>query len=152
MAVKAIPENYPRVMPYLAIDGASDAIAFYRTVLGATERMRMGAPGDKVGHAELEIGDSVVMLADVFPEAGNKAPKTLGGTPVTMMVYVEDVDGVFKTALDNGASEVQAPADQFYGDRTATFEDPWGHRWHVATHIEDLSEEEMGRRAAEAMG
>src|SRR5947199_8890475 len=152
MAVKAIPENYPRVMPYLAIDGASDAIAFYRTVLGATERMRMGAPGDKVGHAELDIGDSVIMLADIFPDAGNKSPATLGGTPVTLMVYGEDVDGVLKTAIDNGASEVQAPADQFYGDRTAAYEDPWGHRWHLATHIEDLTEEEMAQRAAAAMG
>jgi PhnB protein len=150
--VKPIPEDYPRVMPYLSVDGASDAIAFYRAVLGAEERVRMGAPGDKVGHAELAIGDSVIMLADIFPESGNTAPKTLGGTPVSLMVYVEDVDGVFKTALDNGAKELRPVADQFYGDRTGSFEDPWGHHWHVATHVEDVAEEEMAKRAAAAMG
>ena len=150
--VNPIPDDYPRVMPYLSVDGASDAIDFYRTVFGATERVRMAAPGDKVGHAELEIGDSVVMLADVFPDAGNKTPKALGGTPVSVMVYVEDVDACFQRALDNGATATRKVEDQFYGDRAGQFEDPWGHVWFVATHVEDVPPEEMDRRAAEMMG
>jgi PhnB protein len=150
--VQPIPTGYPRVMPYLGVDGAADAIEFYRTVFVATERMRMAAPGNKIGHAEIEIGDSVVMLADVFPEAGNKTPKELGGTPVTVMVYVEDVDACFQRALDNGASATRKVEDQFYGDRSGQFEDPWGHLWYVATHVEDVPEDEMERRAAEMMG
>lgn len=150
-AVKPIPDGSPQVMPYLIVDGASDAIAFYRSVLGATERFRMDGPGGTVGHAELSIGDSVIMLADAPPQSEQKSPKALGGTTVSLLVYVEDVDGVFKTALDNGAKELRPVADQFYGDRTGLFEDPWGHQWSVATHVEDVAEDEMARRAAEVM-
>ncbi len=150
--VKAIPEDYPRVIPYLAVQGGSEAIDFYTKVLGATERMRMPAPDGKIGHAELEIGDSMIMLADEFPEAGNKSPKTVGGTSVTIMVYVEDVDATYEKALDNGATAVNKVEDQFYGDRSGTFEDPFGHRWHVSTHVEDVPPDEMAKRAAAAMG
>jgi PhnB protein len=150
--VKPIPDDYPRVAPYLSVDGASDAIAFYGTVLGATERVRMPGPDGKVGHAELDIGDSVVMLADVFPDMGGRSPKDIGGTPVTLMVYVDDVDACFQRALENGATELRKVEDQFYGDRAGSFEDPFGHHWHVASHIEDISPEEMGKRAAAAMG
>jgi PhnB protein len=150
--VKAIPDNYPRVTPYLSIAGASDAIEVYKSVLGAEERVRMDAPDGKIGHAELAIGDAMIMLADEFPDMGGKSPKTVGGTPVTLMVYVEDVDAVYQKALDNGASAVRKVEDQFYGDRSGTFEDPFGHHWHVASHVEDVSPEEMQKRAREAMG
>ncbi len=150
--VKPIPEGYPRVTPYLIVDGASAAIDFYCAVLGATERMRMGGPEGRVGHAELEIGSGLVMLADEFPGMGQRSPKSLGVSPVTVSVYVEDVDAVFARALEAGAKEVRAVENQFYGDRTGQFEDPFGHLWSVATHVEDVSPEEMGRRAAEAMG
>ena len=143
-----IPDGYPRVTPYLIVDGASAAIDFYRDVLGATERMRMPAPGDKIGHAELDIGDSVVMLADEAPEVDARAPKSVGGSPVLLHVYVEDVDAVFDRALAAGAKELRAVEDKFYGDRSGEFEDPFGHRWSVATHVEDVSEEEMERRMA----
>jgi PhnB protein len=149
--VKPIPDGYPQVMAYLSIDGAAAAIDFYRTVLGAEERLRMGGPDGKVGHAELEIGDSVLMLADEFPGMGAPSPKALGGTPVTVMVYVEDVDKTFATALGAGATEIRAVEDQFYGDRSGQFEDPFGHRWNVATHVEDVPPAEMAKRAAEAM-
>ncbi len=149
--VKPIPDDYPRVMPYLSVIGATQAIDFYRDVLGAEERMRLAGPDGKLGHAELEIGDSVIMLADEFPEMGGRSPKTLGGTPVTLMVYVEDVDAVFARALQRGATEVRALQDQFYGDRSGVFEDPFGHRWNVATHIEDVSEADMEVRAAQAV-
>lgn len=150
--VRPIPEGYPRVMPYLSIDGAGAAIDFYTAVLDAKERMQMPGPDGKVGHAELEIGDSIIMLADESPDMGNKSPKSLGGTPVSMMVYVEDVDATFAKALKAGATEVQPIEDKFYGDRSGSFEDPWGHQWHVATHIEDVSPEEMDKRVAELMG
>jgi PhnB protein len=149
--VKPIPDDYPRVMPYLSVIGAAEAIDFYRDVLGAEERMRLAGPDGKLGHAELEIGDSVIMLADEFPEMGGRSPKTLGGTPVTLMVYVGDVDAVFARALQRGATEVRALQDQFYGDRSGVFEDPFGHRWNVATHIEDVSEADMEVRAAQAV-
>lgn len=147
--VKPIPEGYPQVMPYLAVDDANAAIDFYSTVFGATERMRMGAPGGKVGHAELQIGDSLLMLADEFPDMGSISPKTVGGTPVTIMVYVDDVDAAFKRALQAGAKELRPLENQFYGDRTAQFEDPFGHHWNISTHVEDVSPEEMQRRMAE---
>lgn len=150
--VKPIPDGYPQVTPYLCIDGASAAIAFYRKVLGATERMRMPAPDGRIGHAELQIGDSVIMLSDEYPEMDMRGPKALGGTAVTMSVYVEDVDAVFDRAVNAGAKALRPVADQFYGDRTGTFEDPFGHRWSVGTHVEDVSPEEMAKRAAEAMG
>ena len=149
--VKPIPDGYPQVMAYLSIDGAAAAIDFYRTVLGAEERLRMGGPDGKVGHAELQIGDSVLMLADEFPGMSAPSPKALGGTPVTVMVYVEDVDKTFATALGAGATEIHAVQNQFYGDRSGQFEDPFGHRWNVATHVEDVPPAEMAKRAAEAM-
>ena len=147
-----IPEGYPRVTPYLIVDGASAAIDFYCSVLGATERMRMGGPDGKVGHAELEIGNSVVMLADEHPKMGAVGPKTVGGTPVSLHVYVEDVDSVFEQAIQSGAEELQPLEDKFYGDRSASFEDPFGHHWNVATHVEDVPADEMEKRAAEAAG
>lgn len=150
--VKPIPEGYPRVTPYLCVDGAERAIEFCCRVLGATERMRMPSPGGKIGHAELELGGSVIMLSDEYPEAGVRGPKSVGGTPVTIGVYVEDVDSVFERALQAGATELRAVADQFYGDRSGQFEDPFGHRWSVATHIEDVPADELAKRAAEAMG
>ena len=149
-AVQAVPDGYPQVTPYLCIDGAAEAIEFYAKVFGATERMRMGGPDGKVGHAELQIGDSVVMLSDEFPEMGARSPKSVGGTPVTLSMYVEEVDRVFERALQAGATALRPPEDQFYGDRNGQFEDPFGHRWSVATHIEDVSPDEMAARAAEA--
>jgi PhnB protein len=150
--VNPIPEDYPRVTPYLYIEGASAAIDFYTKVLGATEVVRMDGPDGKVGHAELKIGDSVIMLADAFPDMGSKSPKAYGGTPVSLYVYVEDVDSVFAQAVGAGATEVRPVENQFYGDRSGGFEDPFGHQWYVATHVEDVPPEEMEKRAAEAMG
>lgn len=149
---KPIPDGYPQLSPYLCIDGAAAAIDFYATVFGAKERSRMPAPGGRVGHAELQLGDSLIMLSDEWPEMGNLSPKSVGGTPVTLSVYVDDVDDVFTRALQSGATEVRPVENQFYGDRMGLLEDPFGHRWSVATHVEDVSPEEMGRRAAEAMG
>ena len=145
--VNAIPEGYPQVIPYLYVDGAAAAIDFYGKVIGTKERMRMGGPDGKVGHAELQLGDSVIMLADEFPDMGAKSPKSVGGSPVTISLYLEDVDGVFKKAIAEGATELRPPSDQFYGDRTAQFEDPWGHRWNVGTHVEDVPPDEMEKRA-----
>jgi PhnB protein len=147
----AIPDNYPRVTPYLIVDGASDAIDFYAKVLGATQRGRMDGPDGRVGHAELEIGDSLVMLADEMPQMGITGPKTIGGTPVTLHVYVEDVDTVFEAAKQAGATPTRELEDRFYGDRSGQFEDPWGHRWDVASHVEDVAPEEMEKRAREVM-
>ncbi len=150
--VQPIPEGYPRVTPYLHVNGAEAAIGFYKDILGAEERMRMPAPEGKVGHAELEIGESIIMLADEFPDMGIRGPKTIGGTPVTLHVYVEEVDAVFDAALAAGGTSVRPLENQFYGDRTGQFEDPFGHRWNVASHVEDVSPEEMERRMSEAMG
>jgi PhnB protein len=150
--VKPIPEGYPQVVPYLSVEGGEAAIDFYTLVLGATERMRMPAPGGRIGHAELQLGDSVIMLADVFPEAGQRSPKALGGTPVTISVYVEDVDAAFDRAIKAGATQLRPVEDQFYGDRTGVFEDPFGHHWSISSHIEDVPPDEMARRAAAAMG
>jgi PhnB protein len=146
--VDPIPSIYPRVSPYLSVDGADKAITFYCDILGAVERARMGGPDGKVGHAELEIGSSVIMLADSFPDMGAPTPAALGGSPVTIMVYVADVDDVFARAIKAGAKEIAPVQDQFYGDRSGQFEDPFGHRWNVASHVEDVSPEEMEKRAA----
>jgi len=150
--VNPLPDNYQRVNPYLAIDGAADAIEFYKAVFGATERMRISDPSGKIGHTEIEIGDSVVMISDEFPDMNVLGPLTVGGTPSWMMVYVPDVDAVFAKAMELGATEEMAVDDQFYGDRLGQFVDPWGHRWGVATHIEDIAPDEMEKRAAEMMG
>ena len=150
--VKPIPDGYPRVMPYLHIDGAAAAIDFYGEIFGAKERMRMPGPDGKVGHCELELGDSVIMLADEFPEMGAQSPKTIGGTPVTVMVYVDDVDTVFDRAVKAGATSLRPVEDKFYGDRGGEFEDRWGHRWSIATHIEDVAPDEMARRVAALEG
>jgi PhnB protein len=149
--VKPIPDDYPRVTPYLIVDGADAAIDFYRTVLGATERMRMPMPDGRVGHAELEVGDAMIMLADENPDMDVHGPKSVGGTPVTLHVYVEDADSVFERAVQGGAKALRAVEDRFYGDRSGQFEDPFGHRWNVASHVEDVPADEMSRRASEAM-
>ena len=150
--VKPIPEGYPQVCPYLCCDGAADAIDFYCNVFGATERMRMPAPGGKLGHAEIQIGDAVIMLADEHPDGGFRSPKAIGGTPVTISVYVADVDEVFDRAVKAGAQELRPVETQFYGDRSGQFEDPFGHRWNVASHVEDVAPDEMERRMNEMMG
>ena len=150
--VNPIPDDYPRLMPYLHLDGAEAAIAFYSKVLGSTERLRMPAPGGKIGHAELDLGDSVLMLADEFPEMDIRGPNAFGGSAVTMNVYVEDVDQVYETALAEGAEALRPPEDQFYGDRMAQFRDPFGHRWSISARTEILTPEEMEKRAAETMG
>jgi PhnB protein len=149
--VKRIPDGYPRLSPYLCVDGAAKAIEFYTSVFGAKERMRIPAPGGRIGHAELQVGDALIMLADEHPEMQFVGPKKVGGTPVTLSLYVEAVDEVFARALRAGAKSVRPVADQFYGDRTGQFEDPFGHRWSVATHVEDVSPAEMAKRAAKLM-
>lgn len=149
--VKPIPDGYPRVTPALYVDGAAEAIEFYVAVLGATERMRMHTPDGRVAHAELEVGDSLIMLADEMPGMGVLSPTSVGGSPVALNIYVEDVDTVFQQALDAGATELRPVQDQFYGDRSGQLEDPFGHRWSIATHVEDVSEEEMAERAGAAM-
>jgi PhnB protein len=146
-----LPSGYPQISPYLHIDGASAAIDFYVSVFGARERMRMPDSDGRVGHAELEIGDSLIMLADEYPDRGIRGPKAIGGSPVTISVYVEDVDGVFERAVNAGAKSLRPVENQFYGDRTGQFEDPFGHLWSVATHVEDVPPEEMEKRAATAM-
>jgi PhnB protein len=150
--VKPIPDDYPRVSAYLHIDGASAAIAFYEKVLGAKERMRMGGPDDKVAHAELQVGDSVIMLADEFPDMNVLGPRSIGGTPVSLMVYVEDVDATFERAISEGATSLQPVEDKFYGDRSGQFEDPFGHHWTVSSHVEDVAPDELMERAAQAGG
>jgi PhnB protein len=150
MPVKPIPDGYRSVTPYLALKQAADAIEFYRRAFGAKERMRIAAPGGKVGHAELEIGDSVIMLADEFGEMEFRGPASLGGTSVSLHLYVKDVDASFHKATAAGAKVLREVEDQFYGDRTGSVRDPFGHVWHLATHKEDLSREELERRAKDA--
>jgi PhnB protein len=149
--VKPIPDGYHTATPYLIVKGAAQAIDFYKAAFGATELMRMEAPGGKIGHAEIKIGDSPIMLADEHPEMGAISPTTLGGATVHMLLYVEDVDTAFPRAVEAGAEITRPVQDQFYGDRSGTLKDPFGHSWTIATHVEDVSEEEMQRRAAEAM-
>ncbi|MBL1077822.1 VOC family protein [Nocardia sp. 2] len=150
--VNPIPEGYPAVCPALAVDGAAQAIDFYKHVFGAAERFRMPGPDGKVAHAELQFRDSVIMLGDPAPEMGFLDPKAVGGTPVNLYAYVDDCDAAFAAALTAGAKELQAPATQFYGDRVGVFEDPWGHRWSVSTHVEDVTPEEMDKRMADMQG
>ncbi|MGH2997023.1 MAG: VOC family protein [Gaiellaceae bacterium] len=151
MAVKPIPEGYHTVTPYLAVDDAAEAIEYYKKVFGAKERARMEAPDGKIGHAELEIGDSLVMLSDPFPQATTRSPKELGGTTASVFMYVKDVDAVVKQAVDAGATVTMEVADQFWGDRFGTVQDPFGHLWSIATHVEDVPPEEMAERAKAAM-
>ena len=146
--VKSIPEGYHALTPYLVVNDASRAIEFYKEAFGAQELMRFDAPGGKVGHAELKFGDSVLMLSDECDEAQQRSPQALGGTPVGLMLYVEDVDAVVDRAVSAGAKLVRPVKDQFYGDRTGGVADPFGHSWYVATHVEDVSPEELQRRVA----
>lgn len=144
--VKPIPEGYHNITSYLVIKGAAAAIDFYKQAFGATEIMRMPQPDGRVGHAELKFGDSVVMLADEYPEMQVVGPKTLGNTSVGLLLYLDDVDKAVERAVSLGAIIKKPIADQFYGDRTGTIEDPFGHKWTLAVHIEDVSQEEMQRR------
>ena len=148
--VKPIPEGHPAVSPYLIVDGAARALQFYRKAFGAQELMRHAGPDGRIGHAEIRIGDSIVMLADEHPEINARGPKAFGGSPVALHVYVRDVDAVARQAIGAGAKVVRPVQDQFYGDRNGTLEDPFGHQWHLSTHIEDVSPAELRRRAAQA--
>jgi PhnB protein len=145
---KSIPEGYHTATPYLIIKGAAKAIEFYKKAFGAKEMMRMSQPDGRIGHAEIKIGDSPIMLADEFPEMGARSPQSLGGSPVSILLYVENVDAFAKQAVTAGTKVVRPVKDQFYGDRSGSFEDPFGHQWHIATHVEDVAPEEMHKRAA----
>ncbi len=148
MPVNPIPDGYPAVIPSLSIDGAADAIDWYTKVLGATERMRMTGPDGRVGHAELELPlGGLLMVNDEYPEMEFNGPKKFGGSPVAINVYVDDIDAVFKAAIAAGATSTREPENQFYGDRSGQFTDPWGHRWSVGTHVEDVAPDEMAERA-----
>jgi PhnB protein len=151
MSIKPVPEGYRTATPYLIVKGAAEAIEFYKRAFGATEMLRMADPQGKVGHAEIRIGDSVIMLADEHPGMGYRGPHTLGGSSVSILLYLEDVDDVFERAVQAGGKVLRPVADQFYGDRSGTLEDPFGHVWTVATHVEDVAPEEMKRRAETAM-
>ena len=146
--VKPVPEGYHTATPYLVVRGAAKAIEFYTQAFGATELLRMPGPDGRIAHAELKIGDSVIMLTDESPEMGSKSPQTLGGTAGSVFLYVDDVDTTFKRATAAGAKELSAPQDMFWGDRFGKLIDPFGHEWGVATHVEDVTEEEMGKRMA----
>jgi len=145
---KAIPDGYHTATPYLIVKGAAQALDFYKRAFGATEKMRMDGPGGKVMHAEIKIGDSPIMLADEFPQMNALSPQALGGSPVFLLLYVQDVDGMVAQATAAGAKIVKPVQDQFYGDRSGTLSDPFGHLWTIATHKEDVSPEEMQKRMA----
>jgi PhnB protein len=149
MAVKPIPDGYHAVTPYLIVKGAANAIEFYKKAFGASEIMRFDGPDGRIGHAEIKIGDSPVMLADEYPDMGHRSPQSLGGTGVSLMVYLEGVDAVFQRAIAAGAKQLQPVKNQFYGDRSGTLQDPFGHVWTVSTHVEDIAPDELARRAAE---
>jgi PhnB protein len=151
MAVKPVPDGYHTVTPYLIMKDAARALEFYKAAFGAVELMRMPAPGGKIGHAEIRIGDSPVMLADEFPEMDARGPQSLGGSAVGLMLYVEDADAVFNRAVSAGATVQRPMKDQFYGDRSGTLVDPFGHVWTIGTHKEDVPPDEMKRRSEEAM-
>jgi PhnB protein len=150
--VNHIPDGYHSVTPYLIVGDATRALEFYKSVFGASEVMRMSAPGGKIGHAEIQIGNSKIMLADEHPEMGCRGPKAFGGSPVSIHLYVEDVDAVFNRAVAAGAIVRSPVKDQFYGDRSGNVEDPFGHVWHISTHKEDLSPEEIRKRVAALSG
>lgn len=151
MAVSAIPKGYHSITPYLIVNGATKAIEYYRQVFNAELIMQMPLPDGGVAHAEIQIGDSNIMLSDMCPEINFKSPDELGGTPVSIMLYVEDVDAVFAKALELGATEVRPIHDQFYGDRAGSLQDPFGHVWTIGTHKEDVSEDELNKRMADLM-
>jgi PhnB protein len=151
MAVKPIPEGYTTPIPYLTVDDAEAAIEYYKKAFGAKERTRMLMPDGKVGHAELEIGQSIIMLSDPFPQASTRSPKELGGTSASIFLFAEDVDAVVKRAVDAGATVTMEVADQFWGDRFGSITDPFGHVWGIATHVEDVAPEEVAERAKAAM-
>jgi PhnB protein len=151
MSVKPIPEGYRTITPYLAVEDAAEAIDYYKKAFGAKERGRMEAPGGKIGHAELEIGDSLVMLSDALPQFSTRPPTELGGTSASVFMYVEDVDAVVKQAVDAGGTVTMEVADQFWGDRFGSLQDPFGHLWSIATRVEDVPPEEMAERAKAAM-
>ena len=146
--VKPIPDGYHTATPYLIIRGAAKALDYYKKVFGATELMRMAQPDGRIGHAEIRIGTSVIMMADEFPEMGACSPQHYGGTPVSILLYFPDADRVFREAVASGANVLKPMQDQFYGDRTGTLTDPFGHQWTIATHIEDVTPEEMEKRMA----
>ena len=147
MAVQPIPQGYHSVTPYLSIEGAADAIGFYEKAFDATESIRLVAPSGEIAHAEIRIGDSAIMLADPCEGGAFHSPRSLGGATVGLHVYVADVDALFAQAVEAGARVVEPVKDRFYGDRTGTLEDPFGHVWFLATHKEDLTTEEINRRA-----
>ncbi len=149
--VKSIPDGYHSITPYLIVQGAAEAIDFYMCAFGAKELVRMGAPGEKIGHAELQIGDSRIMMADEHPEMNVLAPQVPGNSGVGICLYVANVDDIVKQAIDAGATVARPLANHFYGDRSATLIDPFGHKWTIATHVEDVTPEEMERRMAEMM-
>jgi PhnB protein len=151
MAVKPIPEGYHTLTPYIEIENAGEAIEFYKRAFGAKEQVRMDAPGGRIGHAELEIGDSLLMLADPFPQSSIRTPKDLGGTTVNLFMYVEDADAVVQQAVDSGATVTRPVENMFWGDRFGIVTDPYGHTWSIATHVEDVSPEEMEERSKAAM-
>jgi PhnB protein len=146
--INPIPLGYHSITPYLSIKGAAAAMEFYKKAFGAVELVNMPAPGGLVGHAEMRIGNSMIMLADECDEAQNKSPQSLGGTPVTLLIYTENCDETFKAAVSAGAKVVREPADMFYGDRSAGVLDPFGHSWFIHTHIEDVTPEQMESRLA----
>ena len=149
MTVQPIPAGYHSVTPYIIVHDAQAAIEFYKNAFGATEVLRLAAPDGAIVHAEVKIGDSHVMLAGEHPEFGAISPKTLGGSPVSLMIYCEDADAMFQQALSAGGTEKRPVQDQFYGDRSGIVEDPFGHSWSIATHIEDLTQEEIDARFAQ---
>lgn len=149
MAIQPIPQGYEGLMAYIILRDAGKAIEFYKKALGATEKLRMPMPDGKIGHAELQIGPSVLMLADECPEAQAKSPQSLNGTTFAFVLYVSNVDAAFQRALDAGGKVLQKLENKFYGDRAGSFVDPYGHQWCLMQHIEDVSPEEMGRRMAE---
>jgi PhnB protein len=151
MAVKPIPDGYHSVTPYLIVDDGAAALEFYKKAFGAVETLRIPAPGGRIGHAEFRIGNSVLMLADENPAMGARSPRTIGGSPITLMVYLENVDAMVAQAVAAGGKLVRPVADQFYGDRTGGVDDPFGYHWYLATHVEDVPPAELERRAAKAM-